>query len=348
LVDRFLALNPDADRAVELRVLRAFAFDDGEGEAQVLTDLRRASDPSLLVTVGYVPVLLHDLEAGAILAGLLTEDSRTPEMRALGHVYRAYLFTAQGSLTDARGELAAAELFDAYREAEHGAFLTVLPFIPADDAEVHAKRREIQALVPEEVPPVVHPSGYIRGHDGVHRHVKAFLLGLLNARLGDYAAAERYAAVLGSLASPEKSPSLSEDLSLGVRADFAGRRGESADGIALLERARIQTYYQNTVASPVYSISFQRYLRAMLLEEVGRLEEAILWYGSVEQISMYDLVFLAPAHLRRAEIYERRGQLDRAAGHYQRFVELWSNCDPELRPLVDHAEQRLSELAGNS
>jgi tetratricopeptide (TPR) repeat protein len=269
-------------------------------------------------------------------------------MRALGHIYRAYLFTAQGRLTDARGELAAAERLDAYREAEHGAFLTILPFIPADDADVEAKRREIQALVPEDVPPVVHPSGYIRGHDEVHRHVKAFLPGLLDARLGDYTAAERYAAELESMASPEKSPSLSEDLSLGVRADVAGRRGGSADGIALLERARIQTYYQNTVASPVYSMSFQRYLRAMLLEDVERLEEAIHWYGSLEQISIYDLVFLAPAHLRRAETYERRGQLDQAARHYARFVEIWSDCDPELRPLVNHAQQRLSELAGNS
>jgi hypothetical protein len=118
-----------------------------------------------------------------------------------------------------------------------------------------------------------------------------------------------------------------------------GEKGE-------LEGARIQTYYQNTVASPVFSMSFQRYLRAMLLEDVGCLDEAIHWYGSFDRIPMFDLVFLA--HLRRAEIYDRRGQLDQAARHYARFVEIWSDCDPELRPIVDRAEQRLSELAGNS
>ena len=51
-----------------------------------------------------------------------------------------------------------------------------------------------------------------------------------------------------------------------------------------------------------------------------------------------------PLEQEEAEIYERRGQLDQAARHYARFVEIWSDCDPELRPLVDRAKQRLSEL----
>ena len=108
----------------------------------------------------------------------------------------------------------------------------------------------------------------------------------------------------------------------------------------------MQRYYQMAITSPFYSQSFPRYLRAMLLEESGRLEEALRWYGSFAEVSAYDLVHMAPSHLRRAEIHDRRGENDEAAPHYARFVELWSNADPELRPLVERAEARLAELSG--
>lgn len=348
LVERFLGLNPEADRAIELRTLRAFASDDREEEARVTADLRRVSDPSLLITVAYVPVMGGGLEAGATLAGLLTEDSRIPEMRALGHIYQAYLSMAQGRVSDARAEIAAAERFDAYRAAEFGALFSLLPFMPVSDAELEATRREIGLLDPDTVQLSVHPSGYIRGHNEVHRHLKAFLLGLLNARLGDDAVAERYGAELETLEGPVGSASLPEDLSLGVRAYIAWRRGESADGLAFLERARMQSYYQNAIESPYYSLSFQRYLRAMLLEDVGRVEEALVWYGSFEEISMFDLVFAAPSHLRRAEILERRGELEEARRHYARFIELWSDSDSELQPIVEQAKQSIVRLRGDA
>jgi tetratricopeptide (TPR) repeat protein len=348
LVERFLALNPEADRAIELRALLAFARGDPDEERRVLADLRHVSDPSLLVTVAFVPVMTRDPETGPALARLLIDDSHIPEMRALGHIYLAYLFMGQGRLADAEAELAAAERFDAYRTAEYAALFPLLPFIPARDSQVEAARRMVRALDPQAVQPSVHPSGYIRGHNEVHRHLRSFLLGLLDARLGDYGAAESYAAELETLESPPRSPSLPEDLSLGVRAYVAWRRGEVAEGLALLDRARTQSYYQNSFRSPYYSLSLQRYLRAMLLADVGRLEESIRWYGSFVEISIFDLVFDAPSHLRRAEIYERLDRPDEAARHYARFIELWSDCDPELRGLVDRAEQRLSQLAAES
>jgi hypothetical protein len=43
-----------------------------------------------------------------------------------------------------------------------------------------------------------------------------------------------------------------------------------------------------------------------------------------------------------AQIYERRGDRAKAAEHYGQFIELWKDCDPELRPLVESARQRLA------
>ncbi len=52
-----------------------------------------------------------------------------------------------------------------------------------------------------------------------------------------------------------------------------------------------------------------------------------------------------PVVLRRlAELEEWRGNLEAAARHYQRFLELWSDADPELRGQVDAAQRALTRL----
>ena len=57
---------------------------------------------------------------------------------------------------------------------------------------------------------------------------------------------------------------------------------------------------------------------------------------------------LALAHKRLGELYEQRGERQRARDHFARFVELWRECDPELRPAVNEVKQRLLQLGGES
>ena len=346
LVELFLVLNQDADRAIELEVLRAFTSGDEGDQARVVDKLRRAPDPVLLTVVGFTPVMTGNYEAGESIALILTEQSRSPEIRALGYIYRGYLAMAQGRWRDAQSEMAEAARFDPTRAAEFGALLMLLPFSPATDGDLVAARATLETIDPDTVRLSVHPSGFLTQHNEVHRLLITYLLGSLNARLADESSADSYATELLSLESPLRGPSLPEDLSLAVRGYTAWRRGEVAEALAFLEQARMQRYYQMAITSPFYSQSFQRYLRAMLLEETGRLDEALRWYSSFAEVSPYDLVHMAPSHLRRAEIHDRRGENDEAARHYARFVELWSDADPELRPLVDRAEARLAELSG--
>ena len=51
---------------------------------------------------------------------------------------------------------------------------------------------------------------------------------------------------------------------------------------------------------------------------------------------------------RRGEIYERLGEPDKAALHYNRFLTLWDSADPELRPMVEYVEERLAELSSET
>jgi tetratricopeptide (TPR) repeat protein len=95
--------------------------------------------------------------------------------------------------------------------------------------------------------------------------------------------------------------------------------------------------------SPFYSQAYERDLRAELLESLGRYNEALAWYEALPEGNQ-EFVYLAPSHFKRAEIYERIGKPDSAAVHYARFIELWRNCDAELRPRVAEAERRLTQL----
>ena len=74
-------------------------------------------------------------------------------------------------------------------------------------------------------------------------------------------------------------------------------------------------------------------------------DEALGWYTTVSQHSVYDKIYLAPSHLRRAEIYERLGDRDKAALHYARFIELWADSDSEFQPQVEGARRALRSLS---
>jgi tetratricopeptide (TPR) repeat protein len=59
-----------------------------------------------------------------------------------------------------------------------------------------------------------------------------------------------------------------------------------------------------------------------------------------------DAFELAPSHKRLGELYEARGDREKAVHHYTRFVELWKDCEPELRPQVTSVRRRLVKLSG--
>ena len=57
-----------------------------------------------------------------------------------------------------------------------------------------------------------------------------------------------------------------------------------------------------------------------------------------------DAFGLAGTHKRLGELYEARGERQKAVSHYTQFVELWKNADPDLQPKVAEVKQRLARL----
>jgi tetratricopeptide (TPR) repeat protein len=53
----------------------------------------------------------------------------------------------------------------------------------------------------------------------------------------------------------------------------------------------------------------------------------------------------AGAHKRLGELYEARGDRQRALTQYQKFVDLWKGADPELQPKVADVRKRIARLS---
>ena len=61
-----------------------------------------------------------------------------------------------------------------------------------------------------------------------------------------------------------------------------------------------------------------------------------------------DAWFLAGILVRLGDLYQERGDRNRAIEYYSRFVGLWKNADPELQPRVRSVQSKLEALAGEA
>jgi tetratricopeptide (TPR) repeat protein/tRNA A-37 threonylcarbamoyl transferase component Bud32 len=61
-----------------------------------------------------------------------------------------------------------------------------------------------------------------------------------------------------------------------------------------------------------------------------------------------DATWLAGALKRVGELYEARGEREMARYYYNRFVELWKDCDPQLRPQVTRVLRQLAAVGGDA
>jgi tetratricopeptide (TPR) repeat protein len=67
--------------------------------------------------------------------------------------------------------------------------------------------------------------------------------------------------------------------------------------------------------------------------------------GYYARLRDVDYATRAPATRRLGELYEAKGDRDKAITYYQQFVDLWKNADPELQPQVAEIKKRLARLS---
>ncbi len=93
-----------------------------------------------------------------------------------------------------------------------------------------------------------------------------------------------------------------------------------------------------------------RFEQGQAFERLGTPDSAIAAYEALANgRSIFALSrdsYLGPALRRLGELYEAKGDREKALLYYGRFVDLWQDADPELQPLVREVKQRMARLAG--
>jgi TolA-binding protein len=346
LAARFYELSPAGDRTLELRALQAFTTGDSAGMDSVVAELGRAPDGTLPLAVWSVAVFARDIPGGARIARLLTERGRPREVRAQGHSLLAHLELARGRRSAAQRELAAAGKLSSAERVMADAWFRAIAFGSPSREELETSRSGlVQWGEGEAVARSTQPSAFYSAHNGVHRVLKTYLLGLLDTRLGDSLRARMRAAELDSAGRTGDGPPLALELAQGLRSQIALANGRSDSALAELEGLRIEGWYELTFVSPFYSGALERFTRAELLRESGRGEEALGWYRGLGQNTTQELVFLGPAILAEARIHRSLGHPREAARAYDEFLALWRASDPSLKPIVDQASAERAALS---
>lgn len=345
LADRVESLVPESHHAWEMRALTAFLAERPSRRAEVVEGLRNADGESVRRAVWSVAVFAGELDAARRLAALMTDSERSPEIRALGGTWEAQLELARGRWRAALGRLA-----EVTREGTRPqvilprTLVASLGILPLPDSVLRGERRRLRQQVAEGRPEGGRAS--TDGLDGpapVGAGFERFGLALLCSRVGDFEAALSGADELESRRRDDAGSPLAGRFGRIVRAHVAWRRGDAERALELLGSGTVDTrsayMYGTEFVQP-----FERYLRARVLTDLGRTEEALRWFDSFADQHVSHLVYLAPSHMHRARLLEGVRRPVQAAGHYRNFLELWERPDPELRPLRRAAELRLEEL----
>ncbi|HET8625174.1 MAG TPA: protein kinase [Gemmatimonadales bacterium] len=336
VVDRLVAAHPRSEIAVEARALRAFAARDQAAAREVIQEYRRLGSDAVFTGV-WTASYTGDPAAVAALAHLLTDDRRPGDVRAAGHLLLATAELSRGRPRSTRRALAQAAALNPAWALELGTIWAVSGIMPGKWG-LDSLRLALDRWDPAGTAPSQAPSAFLSAHDGAHRLLKTYLIGLVDTWRGETGAAALSAANLERVAAVDTT--LAVRLARGLRAEALSRAGRSRDALAVLETPGRHSAYALAVASPFHAGVRERFFRAQLLAQLDREQEALNWYASLGTGSVYDLPYVAPAHLRAAAVLEARGEAAEAAEHYRRVVELWRDAEPELRDSVEEARRR--------
>jgi DNA-binding SARP family transcriptional activator/TolB-like protein len=327
------------------RAVRSFGSGDEAAQETILAEAPRAIGFEVALAAGWLAMTRGDIQAAASLSRLRNIDSMTPERRALhANLPRALFEAATGRWSSAGIQLDRIADFKLMWADLYRALWGSAPFAPTAREELEVFRQSILDWDVEASRPSV-TSTKARAHDILAPQLRLYALGRLGLRLGDLEGALRYAEELEALGNPAEALSFAVDRALSLRAHVLFQRNQWEEALETLNaqprRIRINWLYD----APFYSSPEDRFLRGEIYSRLERHDDALRWYATMNNITNHDSPYLAVSYLRRAEIHDRLGENAQAAEHYTEFIDLWSDCDPELRPMVEEARRALERLA---
>ncbi|UCC84153.1 MAG: tetratricopeptide repeat protein [Gemmatimonadota bacterium] len=176
----------------------------------------------------------------------------------------------------------------------------------------------------------------------IDRHISRTSMRSLAAFLGQVEVAARVAATYPPYPDPDHQLTrYGEALAGGVE---ALARGDPEEALRTFEELRVIDF------RPRPWRPFQKLAFGLTFAELGQVDSAVAYLEALiapAEIAgrQFARIQLPAIERRLAELEESRGNIDAAIRHYQRFLELWADADPELQYQVDDARRALARLS---
>ena len=343
-VDSLLSgLPPGSDFAAKWPIIRALITGDRTAEARALSNLKEGDERSLVLMVIHSTSAFPSNLPGALrVTGMLTDPARTPARRAYGFNLRAQVQLARGRWSEAKADLTAMAAIEPAAAIEYGALLGLSPAASASPDDLRSLRSALQAWNAAPTPNSASPVFGI--HNGFHSQLRLYLLGLVSVRLNDQSMALAYADSIAAMPADTIKTLLGQNLAHAIRARVLAQRGDVNGALSELGQPWIDPRTHRSHYSSILAQVTDRYFRAELLQKAGRLAEAIDAYSAVSDYSLDGLMYLPLSSLRRGDIYLQMGNRPEAIRNYQRFIDLYKDCDNQLKPLRDAVVRKAAQL----
>ncbi len=290
LLERFEAAEPEAEQSISARALSAFALGDRAARDMVMAELKD-DPPQLAAVVGDIAVYVRDFAMATEVAGVMADMASSPTVRAHAHLLLAYLAAASRQFDRSLEELDRVEQLDRATALLHRGLMLSQEHLSADEATVQTCYRTLESWHPVDPRSAPQDVLSVATHRGMQRCLREYVLGMLATKAGNLEVALLHADQCDAAARPGDDELLRADLARGVRARVALVRGEPARALEILETIVGECPSQVVTSSPFASRVTERFLRATVLEAVGRPEEAAGWSESMAQRSVFELVF---------------------------------------------------------
>jgi DNA-binding SARP family transcriptional activator/TolB-like protein len=341
LVGHIIPRTQGTSEAADAQALRAFVSGTRAEIASASSALITLHGDNVLRALQGIAAVTENLEASLDVARQLAERDRGTDRGASADLVVAQIEAARGRWTAAKVALDRVEsrmpdVAAEYRAAFAGAIFQRLATQELKDARVAASRAGgLPFNFPLGNTPDSTRAEWLLGPR------RAYLTARLAMRAGDSTAAISELRVPANATPAERSTF--ERANRLMLAEQSWMEGDARRGLAFLGEAPPQLdSLLPRFAS--YAVADERFARASMLAAIRSDSAAFRWLETFPDASGYDLIYLAPAHLARAELHEKRGERAAAAAEYRRFIALWKDCDPALRPVLDAARRQLDTL----
>ncbi len=303
--------------------------------------LTEKSPQAPFVAAGTAALILEDLDEAAKWIDLLRE-SPVAQIKQQSIGFDAFLKVASGQIQEALEMLRAL----ATEQGLRGGLLVfetqiaIAPYVTSTNEHLRMLREDLQAADITGPNQNVLPRK-LRGQEEAFRQ---YLLGLLSFRMDAVSDLDDRIGRLDQMEYSGDAPNLALHFKAGLAALRERKNDNLTSALALLDEAHVPLHW-NMGNTPVLEESFNRWVKAEILRDLGHLEQALTQYESLVGVNNFlGLFYLGPSYLRRGEIYEELDEADKAIDFYSRLIDLWEDGDDVVQPFVVQARDGLERV----